>query len=72
MVAESFGCRPSPQDWFNLFKKKSYLQKVYVFESRPSTWSWSPNPLDVDPLLRIGLIFFQKEIIFAKKYTFLD
>ena len=50
-----FGCRPSPRDWSNLFKKKLYLQKVYVFgigalylvmvaESfgcRSSPWDWS-------------------------------
>jgi len=66
-----FGCRPSPRDWSNLFKKKLYLQKVYVFgigalyvvmvaesfgcRSSPRDWSRS----------------FLKRIQLCKKYMFL-
>jgi len=71
MVTESFRCRPSPRDWSNLFKKKLYCQKVYVLVSGPSTWQWSSNPLDVDPLLGIGLIFLKKFSL-QKVYDFLD
>ena len=33
-----FRYRPSPRDWSNLFFKKSWLQKDFFLESRPSTW----------------------------------
>jgi len=39
MVAESFGCRPSPRDWSNLFQKEIIFAKKYMFfGSGPSTW----------------------------------
>jgi len=66
MVAESFGFRLSPQDWSNLFKKKLYLQKVYVFGIEAlymvmvvESFGCRPSPRDWSNL-------FQKEIMFAK------
>jgi len=55
MVVESFGCRPSPRDWSNLFQKEIifskslcfWIEALYVvmvvesFKCRPSPRDWS-------------------------------
>jgi len=34
MVAESFGCRPSPRDWSNIFQKEIIFAKSICFWDR--------------------------------------
>jgi len=68
----SVGCRPSPRDWSNLCSKRNHICKKYMFLGLgPSTWYWSPNSLDVNPLLGIRLIFSKRNYI-CKKFMFLD
>ena len=60
MVTESLDRDPLLMIGLISFSKSQSYKKIF-FKIGPSTWLWSPNPLDLDPLLGISLIwFFQK------------
>ena len=65
MVTKSFGYRPSPRDWSNLFSKKKIQMETLYMIMVTESFGYRPSPQDWSNL------FFQKVKI-QKEFGFTD